>query len=30
MELARYEEVPGQLAQQVVSAAKTDEEAVKA
>jgi elongation factor G len=30
MELARYEEVPGHLAQQVVSAAKEDEEAVKA
>ena len=28
--LARYEEVPGHLAQQVVSAAKQDEEAVKA
>ena len=27
MELARYEEVPGHLAQQVVAAAKTDEEA---
>jgi elongation factor G len=30
MDLARYEEVPGHLAQQIVSAAKTDEEAVKA
>jgi elongation factor G len=30
MDLARYEEVPGHLAQQVVSQAKTDEEAVKA
>jgi elongation factor G len=30
MDLARYEEVPGHLAQHVVSAAKTDEEPVKA
>jgi elongation factor G len=30
MELARYEEVPGHLAQQVVAAAREDEEAVKA
>ena len=30
MELARYEEVPGHLAQQVVDAAQKDEEAVKA
>ena len=30
MELARYEEVPGHLAQQVVQAARQEEEAVKA
>jgi elongation factor G len=30
MDLARYEEVPGHLAQSVVSAAKTESEAVSA
>jgi elongation factor G len=30
MELARYEEVPGHLAQQVVNSAKSDQEAVSA
>jgi hypothetical protein len=30
MDLARYEEVPGHLAQQVVNAAKTESEAVSA
>jgi hypothetical protein len=30
MELARYEEVPGHLAQQVVAKAQQEEEAVKA
>jgi elongation factor G len=30
MELARYEEVPGHLAQQVVNAAQEDQEAVNA
>jgi elongation factor G len=30
MELARYEEVPGHLAQKVVAEARQDEEAVKA
>jgi elongation factor G len=30
MELARYEEVPGHVAQQVVSAAQSEQEAVSA
>jgi elongation factor G len=30
MELARYEEVPGHMAQQVVAAAQSEQEAVKA
>jgi elongation factor G len=30
MELARYEEVPGHLAQKVIDEARADEEAVKA
>jgi elongation factor G len=30
MDLARYEEVPGHLAQQVVDASRSDQEAVKA